>query len=209
MDHNSADDMVRMMYGALALPLIIVVVGALVLWWRWRRVPAATERSDWKPTHDYDSISEVFLGLRGLPASPGNQPEPTATILLIDNCRPQFVATLMVSSDGSTSIYYSAGGAHLGLGGNERIRSFAQKLLRGSLELSASMSSVEKLPATFRPGLFRITLVTSEGIRFAEDELWAVASGNHRFTVPLLIAEQIEAMAIALPLTPQKPEQSA
>ncbi len=112
----------------------------------------------------YDDLRRQVLGLTPYSVT---VPATTVVAVLMETGYPEAVVTLVATSDGGVSLYFSNGGGIIGAGDHAPVRSVAAKFLAAAAAYvpQASLARQFPLPSS---GRVRFYLVTSQGTYTAE-----------------------------------------
>jgi len=133
-------------------------------WWR-RNKP---EKGEYSQAEPFRSLREQLLGLD--PAQVGlSREEECGEVwgMLVETAMAEAVATVVVIADGTVSVYWSTGGASMGLGGIDEVRLAGEALLLASPRSLASCQPTTKYPLP-RLAHCRFYLLTFDGVFTAE-----------------------------------------
>ncbi len=104
-------------------------------------------------------------------------------MMLMETGYPEDIATLVMVSDGATSLYFSNGGGMIGAGEHEDVAALTQKTLRMAANHMDQMVTCTDHPLP-SPGEVRFYVVTRTGIKTLAAPEDALGEGRHQ-TAPL------------------------
>jgi hypothetical protein len=115
---------------------------------------------------------------------------PKVFALLMEMGYPHGSATLAVIGDGTTSLYFSAGGGIIGGGAQEPVREASERLLKLAQETPASAAPETETPLP-EPGQVRFVFLTDEGRRAAEAQEAELGGGRHELSSLFFAAHDV------------------
>ena len=130
------------------------------------------------------------MWLKGMPREINIEPMGEVLGVLFDMSMSNGSASLAMTADGSTSLYFSGGGGIIGAGGHERVQMASSRLLRSvseRLELFEPAINHE-LPAR---GYFRFFVMTKGELLFADADQESTTAGTNKMSGLFRLADDV------------------
>ena len=133
------------------------------------------------PAREYLILRKpIFDGTLARDAVPAEFPPAEPWAVLMDWGTKNAIATIVAFSDGTASMYYSSGGAHLGGGqADPAIRNAGKNALAVAARTIPSLKLVTEFPTPKQPGQVFFYLLTRSGIYFGEGMQAELAANKH------------------------------
>ncbi len=162
-----------MMHGKRLLALLGLWALAILAF-----LPACWSGEGASPPSGKSGVDPVYTEMRGFIFSlQSSQPKQMADKALyaavVDMDMGQMIMTLTCVADGSTSIYYSAGGGMLGLGQDQQIALTTQAFLYGAEQMMDSLDAVDDYPLPTE-GKHILYLIGNNVVRRCEFDMTAM-----------------------------------
>lgn len=109
------------------------------------------------------------------------EPQDGMIALLMETGYDEAVATVLATSDGGASIYFSNGGGLLGAGEYEQVRNIVFEILTEAKRHVENLSSTEEYPLPSL-GETRFYLVTEQGVLTASSEEERLGNNKHELS---------------------------
>ncbi len=160
----------------MAAGLILPYCAAALIRWR-RRSQELRAPEDEKP-NNYSSLRAQILNWKCPPPSSSDTPSNPCAVVM-DWAVARQVATVVATSDGSASIYYSSGGGSIG-GGYARsaIRDAALHAVSTASKLMSATQLTDEFPLPERGGV-NFYIVTDKGVRMARASVELLSTNRH------------------------------